>query len=127
MDPAHDTEWVGGVVEAETLGDGPLGEGTRVSRTAKFLGRRIEYVNEVAEFDPAGGLVMQSVKSPFPIRVSYAFADVDGGTRVTVRVEGEASGFFALASPLLAAAVQRSVSRDLRRLKEALEDSDSGR
>ena len=54
MEPDNDPTWIGGIVEAKRLSEGPIGEGTRVARVAKFLGKRIEYVNEVVEYDAQG-------------------------------------------------------------------------
>ena len=46
---------------------------------------------------------------------------LDAATEVWVRVEGNAGRFYALAAPLLGLAVRRSITRDLRNLKRALE------
>jgi hypothetical protein len=122
MDAAHDVDWIGGVVDAKQVSEGPLAQGTRVARIAKFLGRRIEYVNEVSDYEPPSRLVMKSVQGPFPMRITYAFAEANGGgTRASIRVEGEASGFFRLASPVLAATVRRNLRRDLGNLKRTME------
>ena len=123
MDVAHEPEWIGGVVEATRLGDGRLGEGTRVARVAKFLGRRFEYVNEIIEYEEGARLRMKSVAGPFPMEISYEFEDAEDGTLARIRVQGEASGFFRLASPLLGPMVRRSVQRDLGTLKGLLERS----
>jgi uncharacterized membrane protein len=121
-DPPNDLKWIGGIKYVEMLTGPPLGVGSRVARRAAFLGRKIEYVNEVVAFVPGERLEMQSVKGPFPMHITYEFADHDDGrTRVNIRVRGEASGFFKLASPLLAGSVRRNVSRDLARLKRILE------
>ena len=45
----------------------------------------------------------------------------DGGAEVTAVVEGDGSGFFKLAEPLLARMVQRSVVMDYRNLKRVME------
>jgi uncharacterized membrane protein len=45
----------------------------------------------------------------------------DGATEVSVRVEGDAGRFYALAASLLGVAVRRSIARDLRSLKQVLE------
>ena len=121
MDVANEPDWIGGVVQSQMLSDAPLGEGTRVARVAKFLGRRIEYVNEVIEYEDNSRLVMKSVSGPFPMRISYEFRDAHDDTLARIRVQGEASGFFRLASPLLAPMVRRSVQRDLDTLKSLLE------
>jgi uncharacterized membrane protein len=120
-DPANDPVWIGGIRSARALQEGPVAVGSRVERTAVFLGRRIEYVNEVVELEPGARLRMRSVRGPFPMEITYGFADASEGTRATIRVQGDAGGFYRLAGPLLSGAVRRSVSGDLRRLKALLE------
>jgi hypothetical protein len=120
-DPAHDPEWIGGVREARLEGPPPLGAGSRVARVAAFLGRRVEYVNEVVELGPER-LDMRSVVAPFPMRITYSFSpDGEAATTVRNRVRGEPGGFFAVFGPALAPLVKRSVQKDLERLRDRLE------
>ena len=113
-DPANDPQWIGGLREAELLGDGPVGVGSRVRRVAYFLGRRVEYVNEVLALDDSH-LDMRSVKAPFPMQITYRFDPApDGGTTVRNHVRG---GGLRLLAPL----VRRNVQRDLERLRNTLE------
>ncbi len=122
-DPANDPLWIGGIREARTITDGRLAPGSRVARVASFLGKRIEYVNEIDELLPGKRLLMHSVAGPFPMRVTYEFADADAGSVVRIRVEGDAGGFYAVARPVLRRKVRRSVESDLARLKGLLERS----
>jgi uncharacterized membrane protein len=117
----NDAEWIGALSEASLVTGPPFGVGSRVARVASFLGRRIEYVNEVVRHEPDERLVMRSVKAPFPMTVTYEFEDADGGTLMRIRAEGDASGFYRLAGPVLSRAVKRSIAGDLARLKQALE------
>lgn len=115
----NDPAWIGGISEARLVTEEPFGVGSRVARVARFMGKRIEYVLEIAEHSDRR-LVMRSVKAPFPMAVTYEFEDVDEGTRMRIRVQGDASGFYALAGPLLSRAVKRSITGDLERLKTIL-------
>jgi hypothetical protein len=121
MDPGNDTAWIGGITEVRMLTEPPLEKGSRVRRVATFMGRRIEYVMEVAELEPGSRIVMRSVKSPFPMVVTYSFDDRPGGTRGRVRVEGEPGRMYRIAGPMMARAVKRSIAKDVRRLKAILE------
>jgi uncharacterized membrane protein len=125
IDPAHDPTWIGGIREVRMETPPPVRTGSRIARVASFLGRRVEYVNEVTELDPERVLDMRSVKAPFPMRITYSFedgdADGDGATIVRNRVRGGANGFFALLGPLLGPMVRRSVQKDLERLRDVLE------
>ena len=119
-DPANDTSWIGGLRSARLLTPGPVTVGSQVERVASFLGRRVEYVNEITELT-GDQLVMRSVRSPFPMRVTYGHRTTgDNATEVSVRVEGDAGRFYALLAPL-GVAVRRSITRDLRNLKQVLE------
>ena len=120
-DPANDTHWIGGIRSARLLTPRPVAVGSQVERVASFLGRRVQYVNEITELT-ADRLAMRSVRSPFPMRVTYGHRQAtDGTTEVSVRVQGDAARFYALVAPLLGLAVRRAITRDLRNLKRVLE------
>ena len=120
-DPANDTSWIGGLRSARLLTPAPVAVGSQVERVASFLGRRVEYVNEITELT-GDRLVMRSVRSPFPMRLTYGHRPTThNATEVSVRVEGDAGRYYALLAPLLGVAVRRSITRDLRNLKRVLE------
>lgn len=121
MNPDNDPVWIGGIIEARSLTAPPIGKGAQVQRVATFLGKRIEYVNEVTEFDPAGLLVMRSVKGPFPMTIRYEFNDAPQGTVARIEIQGESGGFYRLAGPVLSRTIKRSVTNDLETLKDLLE------
>jgi uncharacterized membrane protein len=121
MDPANDARWILALDSVRVLGERPVGVGTRVERKARFLGREIEYVNEIDAYDPPNRLAMHSVKAPFPMTVVYEFDEEGTGqTLARIRAGGEANGFYNVAGPLLSAMVKRGISRDLRALKELM-------
>lgn len=117
----NDPEWIGALRDVALVTGEPFGVGSRIARSAAFLGRRVDYVNEVVEYAPGRRLVMRSVQAPFPMTVTYEFEDAEGGTVMRIRAEGDASGFYRVAGPLLSRAVKRSIARDLARLKRTLE------
>ena len=121
IDHRNDPAWIGGISESELLGEPPIAIGSRVRRVASFMGKRIEYVNEVTRLDQGKTLEMRSVRSPFPMVVTYTFDDMEEGTRASVRVQGDPSALYRLAGPVLSRRVRRSVQGDLERLKEILE------
>ena len=124
--PHNDPLWVSGIVEAKLLTEPPLAQGAQVERVASFLGKRIQYILEVVDWEPGTRMGMHSIQGPFPMDVTYEFQEapsemVEMGTLVKIRVQGEASGFFKLASPLLAQMVKKSIGKDLKNLKEIME------
>ncbi len=127
MSVEHDKEWIGGVKHVRQLTPPPVSVGTRVSREATLLGRRIVYVLEVIGYEFPRRLEMRSVKAPFPMQVIYEFAPAQPAdvTKARIRIRGEADGLYKWATPLLAAAFRRSLSADLNRLKRLLERASS--
>jgi uncharacterized membrane protein len=122
MDPANDARWILALDSVRVLDDGPVGVGTRVERIASFLGRRIEYVNEIDAYDPSRRLSMHSIKAPFPMSVVYEFEE-NGANQALARIRagGDATGFYKVAGPLLSAMVKRGIARDLEQLRKLME------
>jgi hypothetical protein len=122
FEPTNDPRWIGGISEAHLQTPRPIGRGTRVQRLAKFLGRTIDYVLEVTSFEPERTMVMESVKGPFPMRVTYRFEPAGTGlTKASIRVEGTASKYYGIADWLMAPMVRRNIRGDLKRLKTIVE------
>ncbi|MCT9077101.1 SRPBCC family protein [Streptomyces fulvoviolaceus] len=123
MDRRHDAEWTQGVRRAELTREadgGGFGVGAEVTRTAYFLGRRIDYVLRVAGYEPPRLLDMVSVAGPMPMHVTYAFEPHTDGTLARIRVRGGDGGLYRLAGPLLARQVRVDLVKDLRDLEARL-------
>ncbi|MEV4330816.1 SRPBCC family protein [Streptomyces sp. NPDC049597] len=123
MDWRHDAEWTQGIRRATLTREadtGGFGVGAEVTRTAYFLGKRIDYVLRVAGYEPSGLLDMVSVAGPMPMHVTYTFDPRPEGTLARIRVRGDASGYYRLAAPLMGRKVRASLVRDLRDLEARL-------
>jgi hypothetical protein len=64
---------------------------------------------------------METAQGPFPMRTTYTWAPVDGGTRMTLRNTGSPTGFSKVSAPVMATAMRRATTKDLARLKGILE------
>jgi hypothetical protein len=120
MDWRNDSRWTQGIRTAELTREadaGGFGVGAEVTRTAQFLGKRIDYVLRVAAYDPPKQLDMVSVAGPMPMHVTYTFDAHPQGTTARIRVRGESGGFYRLAAPVMAKKVRSSIGKDLRDLE----------
>lgn len=119
-DPANDRSWIGGVLEAKRLDDGPIVVGSRIARVVRFLGRRIQYTLKIVEQEHERRVVM-TTDSPFPMMVTYEFEAAGSQTLVRVRVSGQPRGFFRLGGAFLNRMVLGNVTKDLVRLRDRME------
>ena len=121
-DPDNAPEWYVSIESVEWKTPSPLAVGSRIAFVAAFLGRRLAYTYEVADFVPGERLVMRTEQGPFPMETSYDWeSTAEGHTRMTLRNRGAPSGFSSLAAPFVAASMRRANKKDLARLKQLLE------
>jgi uncharacterized membrane protein len=124
-DPDNAPAWYANIESVEWQTERPVTRGSRVAFVARFLGRRLRYTYEVAEFVPGERLVMRTAEGPFPMETSYRWESTGGGdSRMRLRNRGEPTGFSRFVAPFLALAMRRANRKDLRRLKHLLERAD---
>ncbi|MBD8869563.1 SRPBCC family protein [Nocardioides donggukensis] len=119
-DPGNAPEWYVNIRSVVWRTEPPVRVGSRMDFVAHFLGRRIAYTYEVVELVPGERLVMRTAEGPFPMQTTYTWEPVPGGTRMTLRNTGEPAGFSKVAAPVMAAAMRRATTKDLRRLSAVL-------
>jgi uncharacterized membrane protein len=113
--------WSTGTIEARLTSEGPVRKGSTYVWVGQFLGRRMEVNSEVTEFEPNRKWAYKTISGPFASAALYTLEPVDGGTKVTMIVEGEVGGFFKLAEPVMAAMSRRQLESGLANLKDVLE------
>lgn len=119
-DPGTAPDWYANIRSVTWRTPPPVAVGSRMDFVATFLGRTLAYTYEVIELDPGRRLVMRTADGPFPMRTTYTWEPVDGGTRMTVRNTGTPSGFTRLAAPVMTRAMRSAMTKDLQRLREKL-------
>ncbi len=121
-DPSNAPEWYENIESIDWKTPPPVGVGSKMDFVAHFLGRRLTYTYEVVELVPGERLVMRTAQGPFPMETTYTWETTgDGATRMTLRNRGEPSGFSRVGAPLMAAAVRRETTKNLKCLKALLE------
>jgi uncharacterized membrane protein len=121
-DPDNATTWYENIRSVEWETEPPLAVGSRLAFVAQFLRRRLAYTYRVEVFEPGERLVMRTAQGPFPMETTYRWEDTaTGGTRMSLRNQGEPAGFARVAAPVLAKAIRRANQKDLERLKAVLE------
>ncbi len=119
--PDNAPTWYANIHRSQRLNAGPLGTGSKVAFTAKFLGRELSYTYEFVDYVPGERLVMRTAQGPFPMQTTYTWTDDDDGTRMTLGNTGSPSGFSKLAGLFMAPMIRRETRKDLQKLKTILE------
>ena len=121
-DPTNAPEWYANIASVAWRTPPPVAVGSRMDFVAAFLGRRLAYTYEVAEFEPGRRLVMRTADGPFPMETTYTWEPAgEGATRMTLRNRGRPSGFSRVAWPVMERAMRRANRADLTRLRDLLE------
>ena len=127
-DPTNAPEWYEKIKSIDWETEPPVRLGSRMAFVASFPGRRLAYTYEVVDLLPSRRLVMRTEAGPFPMETTYTWEAVgSGATRMTLRNRGQPKGFSVIAAPLMAVAVRRETSKNLRQLKQILERDRSSR
>jgi hypothetical protein len=123
-DPSNAPRWYANIKSVRWLTPPPIAVGSKLDFEAQFLGRRLAYTYEVVDLSD-GRLVMRTSDGPFPMETTYTWEPAsNGGTRMTLRNQGNPSGFSRLSSPMVERAMRRATTKDLARLKDLLEQGD---
>ena len=120
-EPDNAPRWYVNIESVEWQTPRPIGVGSRFAFVAQFLGRRLAYVYEVAEYVPDRRLVMRTADGPFPMETTYEWEPTEAGTRMTLINRGTPSGFSRMVAPFMSAAMRRTNQKDLAALKVLVE------
>jgi uncharacterized protein YndB with AHSA1/START domain len=121
-DPDNAPEWYVNIKTVDWKTPRPMRVGSRIAFVADFLGRRMAYTYEIAEFSPGEHLVMRTADGPFPMETTYTWEPLaDRRTRMTLRNRGTPNGFSRWIAPVMAWAMRRANRNDLALLKRLLE------
>jgi uncharacterized membrane protein len=119
----HNPEWLSNMRSARWTTKPPIAVGSRYDQIARFMGKDVRTSFEVTALEPGQSITISSLPgSSFPIRITREVEPL-GLQRARVRetAEGDASGFYRVAEPLLRPIVRRNIAGAYRRLKRLLE------
>ena len=110
-------EWVTPAVERTPLTKGAIRAGSRYRARDEYPGRRADFVHEITGYEP-DHLLHEAWDGPMAGTGVMRFADADGATALTIRMEVNPSGLLRLVAPLLKGWLVRALRKDLVRFEE---------
>ena len=118
-------KWSPNTLEERMLTEGPMGIGSRRLAVIRTFGSHtIENEAEMIGFEPNRRMLIKSVRSAVPFRITIDFEPIDGGTRLRWLAEVLPGGLMKPLGPLLVAFYKRTFSKDLRRLRDLMNAGD---
>ena len=123
LDPTNVPLYNSNLIEFKQLTPGPVQKGTQNAGAVKVAGKRIDFTNEIIEFEEGRRWLSRTIDSPFPVDLEVTYEDVESGTKITWHEEAEGLGSFfgKLADPLVARMRAKDVRSSLGQLKDLLE------
>jgi hypothetical protein len=85
------------------------------------LAHRVPIDLDQVDYVHVRGMQVKVTDGPVPFEVIETFEAMDGGTIVTVHIEGEPGGFFELAGGMVQKQLESQTAADFERLKKILE------
>ena len=123
-DPTNAPAWYENIARVEWKTAPPVQVGSVIAFEARFLGRTLRYDYEIVELVAGERLVMRTSQGPFPMQTTYTWRSLGPDrTEMTLRNNGDPSGFSRLVTPVMASAVRRANRKDLAKLKGVLEET----
>ena len=112
--------WNEELVQVEQSSEGPVGVGTTYRGIADFMGR-MAWRAQITEYRPREKVSQTMSVGPVQIEGSWLFEPVEGGTRFTMRTQGETGGLSAMLGPVIESALKRRLEANLAQLKAMIE------
>ena len=119
--PMNLPKWQSMVAKVEPVSSGPVGVGSKFKLNTEVMGRKMEGVLEITDFDPSEKFGFKNVAGPVKVNALASFKTVGTATRLNLTGQGEPGGMFKLAEGVLAKQVKGQMEDNLKRLKSVLE------
>jgi carbon monoxide dehydrogenase subunit G len=125
-DVTREREWQPGIVEASQEPPGPTAVGTRKRYVSEFMGKRIENTYVTTVYEPDVRVSYETTPdSVLKAKVQLNFDSVGPGTKVTMAVNGKATGPLRfIPNGVLEGVFRKELGSSLQMLKERLEGPD---
>ena len=121
--PENDFHWQYGTLMSAKISKGEMGSGALFRAVGHMMGRRMESVYEVTEFEPNKRYGFKSLSGPMDLWSLYTFEVMKGSTRISHGTQIILGEPFKSNSPTAERTVKREYRENLALLKDILESS----
>ena len=119
--PENDFQWQYGTLASTQISKGQMGIGSLFRTIGHFMGRRIESIYEVTEFEPSKKYGFKSLYGPIYSHTLYTFEVIDGSTRINISSQASPGNLFKTDDMIVEKNVKNQYRENLAILKDVLE------
>jgi len=120
--PENIPQWQSGATESTLISPGALGVGTRFSEVIRIMGRSINVICEITEYEVSRKMGFRSISdAPIQFAGSFTFESQNGSTRLNFAGISSLKGVWRLVEPLMAGEAKRELEGELKTIKGVLE------
>lgn len=119
--PENDFQWQYGTLASVQITKGEVRVGTLFHTVGHLMGRRIETIYEVTEFEPNERYGFKSHSGPMDLHTLYEFEMTEGATTINLSTEIDPGDLFKTNDSMLEKKFKKQYKENLAILKSVLE------
>ena len=120
--PENDFQWQYGTLGTARLSEGISKIGIFFRSTGHLMGRRMQGIFEVTEYEPDRKYGFKTLSGPLHSQTSYTFEAANGGTRINISTRAHVVNFFQMDEHVLGIKLKKQLKENLTILKDLLEE-----
>ncbi len=117
----NERRWQPDIQQVGWTTDGRIAPGSRFREVRRVMGRRVEMICEVTEFEPSSRFCIKTVGGELSFTSCRIFEATAHGTRTTQATDVHLRGIFKLFAPYVARSGRKQLAADMATLKSILE------
>jgi len=120
--PQNRAKWDSSVADIRITSDGPIKAGTTGVSVGMFKGKQYESEFIYDEYDSPNMLVLKTTSGPVKVKMRNTLTEVEGGTQVVFKVQGNSRGLLSLLGPIIGSKMEKEIKNNLIAMKDYLEN-----
>jgi hypothetical protein len=119
--PDNDFQWQYGTLASSIVSEGRVQVGAKFRSIAHFMGRRIETLNEITEYEPNKAYAYKSLTGPVDTKTRFTFQITQNSTEIHISTHIDQKDLFKTTDAMVEKKFKRQYKENLEILKNLLE------
>jgi len=119
--PENDFQWQYGTLASARISEGASEKGTSFRSIGHLMGRRVQSIFEVTEYEPNRKYGFKALSGPLQSHTSYTFEMDKDSTQIDISTTDNMINFFQVNQGVLEKIMKKQLKENLAMLKDLLE------